>query len=367
MKRVIAAVLCAFAGQLMVSWAPSAEALPLPGVVGVSATSACAGCSTGGQTPGGYSVQAQVHFTGDAAPGGGSTISTGVPATCWWSGFDQANAEFNTPSASSTDPSTWLAYYDWTQTAINGTFTPARVTYGERSVWEAAVARAQAGEKLQLFKASCRESAPECAVTTYVGGAAVKAPVGWGNCGLPVTFSFFPVGAPPVPTVDPADLALLARDHMVIPDPQIDRNPKVGTLGGATLVALPTWFWVTDPAAVGGSAGTRTIRAEVGAVWAQVAAKTGGLTVTSPSGGTTCSPSVAATPYRTGAPDASGCTVAFHAASVGYPGGYPVDATTTWEAAWTGSGSTSGQLAGLTRGSQVTVPVAESQAIVTGS
>jgi hypothetical protein len=73
---------------------------------------------------------------------------------------------------------------------------------------------------------------------------------------------------------------------------------------------------------------------------------------------------VATQAYTSGANDASGCTVSFSAASVAYPAGYPVDASTAWTATWTGSGGTGGDLEGLARNAAVYVPVAESQALV---
>jgi hypothetical protein len=70
----------------------------------------------------------------------------------------------------------------------------------------------------------------------------------------------------------------------------VDRNPKLKEVPGAALVGFPTWFWVTDPVAVGAPTGRRTIRAEVGGVWAQVVATTTGLRVTSLAGSAPCTP-----------------------------------------------------------------------------
>ncbi|WP_088287931.1 hypothetical protein [Kineosporia sp. A_224] len=187
---------------------------------------------------------------------------------------------------------------------------------------------------------------------------------------LAVTHRAFAVGTPtPPPLVAPEALAEAARDVMVLPLPDVERNPKTtgAGLAGATFVNLPTWFWVTDPAAVGGATGRRTIRAEVagGAVWAEVVATTQGLVITSPAGATSCPPTTATQVWSPGTDDTSGCTVAFERASVGYANGYPVTAATTWDATWTGSGGTGGTLPALARQTVTQVPVAESQAIVT--
>jgi hypothetical protein len=185
------------------------------------------------------------------------------------------------------------------------------------------------------------------------------------ECGLALGIGFFATGAPPEPQIAPADLAQVASDNMDIPDPVVDRNPKVTALTGATLVSLPTWFWVTDPTSVGGAAGTRTIRAQVDGVWAQVVASTKGLHLTSPAGGKDCGPGQALTHYALGVNESSACTLPFSRSSVGYPVGFPVDASTSWSAEWTGSGNTGGTLAALQRGSVVDVPVAEVQTLVT--
>lgn len=318
----------------------------------------CTGCSAQQNGPG-YNVTAAVHFSGDAAPGGGGTVSMGVPAACWWTANSQVPA----------DPTKWVDWYLNYVTGLGPSSTNVGYYWqaGTEDMWRAAAARAAAGEALQVYTAQCRDSGDLCQLNAFTGNPAQGVGPMGGACGVSAIAGFFPPGNPPAPLVKPEDLAKLARDNMVIDAPNIDRNPKVGAVGQGTLVGLPTWFWVTNPAAVGGANGTRTIRAEVGAVFAQVVAKTDGLTVTSPAGGTSCPPTVATRAYSAGASDSSGCTVAFAKASVGYAGGYPVDASTAWAATWTGSGGTGGNLEGLARNTQVQVPVAESQALVNGS
>lgn len=64
--------------------------------------------------------------------------------------------------------------------------------------------------------------------------------------------------------------------------------------------------------------------------------------------------------------DEEACTIAFSRASYGYPSGFPLEARTDWEAAWTSSVGREGTL-GLRTVSQTTdVPVAQSQALVIG-
>jgi hypothetical protein len=347
--RRIVSVMLALAAML-VSGASSASAGPVGG-------------NSGANQGAGYSVTA-VSFSGDAAPGGGGTISVGVPATCWWepAQLSLADGSYIDP----TNPDELEAWYMYAMPAMNGTFAIGRVTYGDFAIWKPALEKMRAGAKVTAYSPTCRLDASDCALIGF-SGVAMEPNRLTGECGISVGIGFFTSGDPPAPQVAPADLAKVASDHMDIPDPLVDRNPKVTALAGATLVGLPTWFWVTDPASIGGAAGTRTIRAEVHGVWAEVVAKTEGLHLTSPAGGTSCGPDTALTQYARGVDEGTACTLSFSRASVGYPAGYPVDASTVWTAAWTGSGNTGGNLASLLRGRLVDVPVAESQTVVTGA
>lgn len=330
-------------------------------VIPAGSAQACATCGT--PNGNGYTVQAAVTFSGDAVRGGAGTVTIGVPATCWWAPEDQVGV---TPALNSTDPSTWLAWFDaMSNTTI--TFVPARVALGERSTWEAAVKAAQSGQKIQLYRANCATNAPKCAQTTFAGGRAIAPPPGWGNCGLTALYHFYPQGNPAPPMIDPEQLAILARDHMDITDPQVERNPQIASLGQATLVGLPTYFWVTNPVAVGGVGGTRSVTAQVGRVSATVVARTDGLSILAPGDGVMCSPGQALQAYSAG--HAGGCSLTFRKASVGYAGGYPVEASTTWTATWIGTGRPTPQPIDGPVGGQATfaVPVAEAQAITTGT
>jgi hypothetical protein len=316
-------------------------------VSGVLLLAAPAGAQQFGNVPGeatGNGYEVAIRLTGDAAPGGGSTIRVRMRPSCWWA-----------PSAGPyTDAAAMLQWFqDRTITAplLGGLGLPAPVLFSTRPAWEDAVRREQAGQDMSWYMAVCRN--PDDLAAFVPGVSLVRA---------------FPVGQPlPAPLVDPAELARAARDAMVIPVPATERNPRIRAAGAPTLVGLPTWFWVTDPAAVGGAAGTRTIRAEVGAVWAQVVAETGGLVLRSPSGGAVCGPVRASTKYASGVPESAGCTISFARASVAYPRGYPVTASTGWQATWTGSGGEAGTLDPVTRTVTVNVPVAEVQNVVSSA
>lgn len=310
----------------------------------------------------GYSVQVSVNLSGDGAPGGGGNFSLHIPPTCWWTPIEIM------PGVDISDPEEVREYFEeeirpW----LTGHAGAGNLAWPDYEVWEDAILRAADGEEITFYQLEGvdAEAKIPCSpgTTTYEGVE------------MPITYYPFATGEEPDPVIDPEDLAEAARDELVIEAPEVDRNPKgAGSLGGATLVNMPTWFWVTNPEeSVGGSDGERTIRAEVvgGDVWAEVTAQTGGLSVASPAGSQFCEPGLAITEWSQGANDAEGCTVEFSRASVAYPGGYPVTTSTEWNASWEGmtqdGESVGGDLDPLSQSTEVTVPVAESQATVTTS
>ncbi len=339
-------------------------AVPAVLVVSVltSSGSAFAGGTGGSTSGGGYTVSASATVT---SGGGGSIplhLSVSVPASCWWSVDDEV------PDPN--DPVAVKKWWEETMPTINGTFEPGQLMYGTVEMYDAAIAAAKAGQKITFYVAHCRDTADVCALNKYAG--AVNAPPGWnvpGCPGIAQSVRFFPTGNPPVPAVDPHDLAIAAWDQLKPPSPQIDRNPKVGSVGGGTLVGLDTWFWVTNPDSVGGTTGERRIRVTAGTAWAELTATTGGLTIDAPNAdGGDCTPAQALKQYTPGASPSSGCTVTFTRASVGYGAGYPVSASASWTATWRGSDGNGGALDAVTpAAAAVNVPVAESQAIVSSA
>jgi hypothetical protein len=304
-------------------------------------------------SPGGYTVEVAISFTGEAAPGGGGTRVMRVAPICWWQ-----------PAAGPyTDAAASLAWYD---VVTGGLQTRGVISeYGPRRIWEEAAAAEAAGADLSWYRAFCKNPAD---YDRYDAGAAEGVDPVLGDPADFVTYYYrtFAAGAAvPAPLVDPAELARVARDVMVIPVPETDRNPKIQSAGAPTLVGLPTWFWVTDPEAVGGEDGDRDITATLGEVFATVTAETQGLRLKSPAGGATCEPSKALVKYSGTASEDSACTVEFTRASVAYPNGYPLAASTNWAATWVGSGGSAGTLEGLARDFVADVPVAEVQNIVT--
>jgi hypothetical protein len=342
--------------------AVAVAAMTVPLAVLGTGTGARADQGPGDTTPGGYTVSVQIHFSGSAAPGGsgGSTKSIALHPSCWW-----APAPGNYTSAK--------AMLDWYDGVTGGVQSPGMTAqYGPRSVWEDAVAREAAGQNISWYKAFCYNP------KDYVGYGLGSVDFGdddpiAGNNPTWQTFLYRAFGAGeaiPAPMVTPQELAEAARDELEIPDPEIDRNPKVRDTDDATLVGLPTFFWVTNPAAVGGRAGQRFIRAEVvgagQAAWAEVTATihADGLVLSWPGGTKSCTPEIAIKPYTKNLSEDGACTVEFQRASTGYPGGYPVQASTAWAAHWVGSGGTAGDLPGLATQETALIPVAEVQNIV---
>jgi hypothetical protein len=331
----------------------------LAGALAVPALSGTAGADQfppggGSESPGGYTVAVAVTFSGEAAPGGGGVRTVTVAPTCWW---QPASSVYQDAVAS-------LAWYD---TVTGGRQTRGVIgEWGPRRIWkEAADAEAAGTADTSWYRAFCVNAAD---LKRYDPGSSEAVdPVDGVGAGFETYYyrAFAAGAAVPPPLVDPQELARVARDVMVIPVPQTDRNPKIQAAGAPTLVGLPTWFWVTDPESVGGVDGDRDITATLGNVFATVYAKTGGLTLRSPAGGTSCVPTKALVEYSGSASEANACTVEFTRASVGYPDGYPVAASTTWNARWVGSGNTAGPLADLARDFTADVPVAEVQNIVT--
>jgi hypothetical protein len=329
-----------------------AGALCVPALIGVARA---AQFPPGGyNSPGGYTAEVSITFTGEAAPGGGTTRTVRVAPTCWW---QPAAGPYQDAQAS----------LEWYDVVTGGLQTRGLIgEYGPRRIWkDAADAEAAGTADTSWYRAYCKNPKD---YARYDAGANEEQDPVLGNPENFVTYYYraFDAGAAvPPPLVEPEELARAAREVMVIPIPETDRNPKIQSAGAPTLVGLPTWFWVTDPEAVGGTDGDRDITATLGAVFATVTAQTKGLHLNSPAGGTNCEPSKALVKYSGGASESNACTVEFTRASVAYPKGYRVQASTNWAATWVGSGGTAGTLEGLARDFALDVPVAEVQNIVT--
>ncbi|WP_170119644.1 hypothetical protein [Haloactinopolyspora alba] len=322
---------------------------------------------TGGEGTGnGYEVGVEVTISGDGAPGTGGTIEVSLPPVCWWEPIPSNVAD---PPVDATDPKSVYEWFKDILPHLSGHAASGRLAFPDTQVFKDAIKREKAGEDITWYQISSNsKDVKPCSPEVH------DVPPQRGD-EVAQIYAPFVAGEPPEPAVDPETLAIEARELMVIDEPDVERNPKIDGSGpvGATFVNIPTWFWVTDPEMVGGAEGTRTIRAEVlgTGVWAEVTAETGGLSVAYPGGSQQCPPEVALREWSPGSSDAAGCTVSFPRASVGFPDGYPVEASTQWNATWegeTGDGeSVGGELDPLQRSTTVNVPVAEVQTLVQGA
>lgn len=177
-----------------------------------------------------------------------------------------------------------------------------------------------------------------------------------------VSMHYYPVGQEPQPVIDPEDLARYALAVLDIEEPSLSWNPRIAGRNDATLVNLPTWVWVDEENAMR----RLEVTARVGDLSVTVEARPDGLSVTSPGGGTNCTAKQARRAWSPSASEDDGCIVRFDRSSTGYPNGFPVVASTVWNATYTVNGSGDPiSLPSLTSGETTMIPVAQSQALVT--
>ena len=162
------------------------------------------------------------------------------------------------------------------------------------------------------------------------------------------------------PVVDPGTLAQEAYRLLPIPPPQLATNPPAG---GLQLVRVATWLWVsrttwgtrTATVSVPGESVTATAT-PVAVAWSMG----DGHTVVCQGSGT------AYDPQRTPAAQHPACAYTYQRSSAGEPDGrFRVSATATWAVTWaaTGLATAGGQLPPLRRTTQLSLRVAEAQAL----
>jgi hypothetical protein len=174
-----------------------------------------------------------------------------------------------------------------------------------------------------------------------------------------------PTGSRPAngPVGSPEDLAIWARNHMQLPRPAVSFNPRVpSSVGSATVVGLPTWWWVTNWS-------ERTQFTEAGPVWVNVTASPVRLLLQPGDGQrATCDGPGLPWSAHVSETDPRACTYRYEHSSAGEPGRrYTATLTTVWRVTWTGSGGAGGTLPDLTLSSPVPVPVLEVQTVITGA
>jgi len=179
-----------------------------------------------------------------------------------------------------------------------------------------------------------------------------------------VDFVWVPNGTDPSagPVVTPAQLAQQAYNRLRLPLPVPEFNPRrSSSAGDATLVTIPTWFWVTDWSGA-------SQRTQAGGVWAEVTAEPVSTEWTPGDGSPPVRCPGAGVPWREGMDEsASTCKYAYTQSSATQPGNrYTGRVTVTWRVTWQGSGGVGGTLPLMTRGTTFGIAVMERQTVVVG-
>jgi hypothetical protein len=344
-------------------------------LAGVGASPAGADTS-GGAGGGGAYAEASIRITVTGGTGKSYSSTKSVPATCWWEPFELGEG-YGFPPVDPNDPESVEKYFEAIAPLLSGHAAGGRLELPDGDYLRDIIRRVASGEKLTFYEAKCVEG------KNAVSEGLIPKSGTWQGVDFGVRFRAFPPGDPPGPVVPAEVLADLAREELTFANPEVDYNPKVqGAL--ATLVGLPTWFWVTNQAAAlgDGPEGIGSARAVATAggdgdpfSQAIVEAKNGGMTVSaeglSPSP-KTCELAEIRRAYTAGAEDAGACTATFQRASVGTGNGFAVTVTTNFDVSWNGTEANGTQVGPFPIAldadptTVLNVPVAEEQAIVTG-
>jgi hypothetical protein len=158
------------------------------------------------------------------------------------------------------------------------------------------------------------------------------------------------------------DLAEQAYARLSPPTLAVGTAPPSGQDG---LVGLPEWFWID---AADYLTLSRTV--SLAGLSATVTAKPGPLVINPGDGQAsfTCpGPGTQYNPAESAASQQSDCTFLYTQPSVGQPGNeFTVTVSVTWTATWTGTGGTGGTLAPITRTTEVELPIAQAETVISG-
>jgi len=327
------------------------------GVAVVLLAGPAAACPTcGNETEDGYgaSVGVQVQVSGDVSASRRASTPLPPPA-CWWERLAGWNYDLDP-----TDPEAVEEYfYEEVRPYLVGHAGPGNLAF-DTELFDRAIQAVESGEEVTWYRLVLSEDLrndPEG--QRRAAGLGCSRLVEAGPYASLISWNFF-TGPPPPPVVDPEMLAQYAYEVMDLVAPTLDWNPKARQAANGSLVNLPTWLWVEDDSAVA----QRSVTASAGGVSATVTAETGGLSVLSPAGATECDSQQAATRYAPGTTESAACTLTFVRASGGYANGFPVEASTVWNASWTASTGDGGDLNPRTENATTFIPVAEAQALV---
>jgi hypothetical protein len=320
----------------------------------------------GTETNDGYSAKVEVHLSGDVNHGAVASIP-GPPPMCWWE--DLGSTMLDTDKVDTSDPEAVQKYYvEKIRPFLIGSAGIGQLAMPSEAYFKDIIKRSAAGEHLTFYSLHVRDDAkrgwPGDDVWAEDTQAIAKA-CGTSTKGSPygpilTSWQAFPPGQQPPPAVSPEDLAAYAYEVMDLMKPTLEWNPHLASDNDATLVNLPTWMWTQDPQAVE----ERQVTAEAAGISVTVTAEPNGMTVSTPVGGTECSAEQARTAYAQGVNEGSACVFTFPSSSLAYAGGFPVQATTGWQATWTSNTGPGGELDPKTMTAVTNIPVIEVQSRV---
>ncbi len=320
----------------------------------------------GNETGTGYAARVEVRLSGDVNRGAVASVP-GPPPMCWWE--DLSGTMLDTEKVDTSDPAAVKKYYDeQIRPYLTGHAAVGQLSMPTTDYFKDIIAQVKAGKAMTFYSLQTRDDAvsgkpgtPAYAAEVKAVGNACGAPVVSGPYGpMTVGWQAFPTGQPPAPAVAPEDLAAYAYEVMDLKKPTLEWNPHLASSGDASLVNLPTWLWAEDAAAVE----DRQVTAEAAGISVTVTAKPDGMTVSTPVGGTACSSEQARTAYAPGVAEGSACVFTFPRSSAQYAGGFPVQATTGWQATWTSNSGPGGDLDPKTMSATTDIPVIEVQSRV---
>ncbi|MGQ0631500.1 MAG: hypothetical protein ACT4P1_10685 [Sporichthyaceae bacterium] len=167
-----------------------------------------------------------------------------------------------------------------------------------------------------------------------------------------------PLGSGPV---TPEQLAQRATNRLRLPLPEPQFEPRRSSSAGpATLVAIPTWFYLDGFEPV-------SQRTEAGAVWAMVSAEPVETLWWPGDGSDPVRCAGAGRPWSATGTSATPCLYTYTRSSAAQPGNvYIARVTVTWRVSWRGSGGLGGTLPLMERQTTFPVAVAERQTVVVG-
>jgi hypothetical protein len=338
-------------------------AVALATVFGASAAQAS---NIGQQTDNGYAAKVEVHLSGDVSQSLVGSVP-GPPPMCWWENL--SSTMLDSDKVDTDDPKAVQDYYDTkVRPYLTGHAAMGQLAMPSEDYFKDIIKRSAKGEDLTFYALQVRDGAVsgKPGDDSYAADTKTVAKA----CGTPTTDSpygpvlmswqAFPTGQEPAPAVSPEDLAAYAYEVMDLKKPTLEWNPHLASDADASLVNLPTWLWTRDPAAVE----QRQVTAEAAGISVTVTAEPSGMTVSTPVGGTDCSADQARTAYAPGVDEGSACVFTFPKSSVGYDGGFPVQATTGWQATWTSNSGPGGDLDPKTMTATTDIPVIEVQSRV---